>query len=52
MLAGRFEVAVTKCAGEWASLAGSPYGQPTISMDRAINLYAAAGGAFEGTANV
>ena len=44
--AGRFAVAVERCALEWASLPGSPYGQPTISMDTARALYADAGGAI------
>lgn len=42
--AGQFEEAVKACALEWASLPGSPYGQPTISMDRARALFASAGG--------
>lgn len=44
VLAGRFDSAVRKCAWEWASLPGSPYGQPTISWERAASLYASAGG--------
>lgn len=44
VIAGRFEVAVKKCAKEWASLPGSPYGQPTISLGRALTVYAQAGG--------
>lgn len=43
-IAGRFEQAIRKIAREWASLPGSPYGQPTISMDRARSIYASAGG--------
>lgn len=43
-IAGRLEAAVRKIAREWASLPGSPYGQPTISMDRARSIYASAGG--------
>lgn len=43
---GRFDTFVEKCAREWASLPGSPYGQPTISLDRARAAYAAAGGVF------
>lgn len=42
--AGRFETALRKIAKEWASLPGSPYGQPTISMDTARSVYAQAGG--------
>lgn len=44
--AGRFEQAVKKIAREWASLPGSPYGQPVISMERARAVYLAAGGEF------
>lgn len=44
VIAGRFSAAIKKCANEWASLPGSPYGQPTISMATAANVYAAAGG--------
>lgn len=43
-IAGRLETAIRKIAREWASLPGSPYGQPTISMDRARSIYASAGG--------
>ena len=42
--AGRFESAIRKIAREWASLPGSPYGQPTISWERARTIYASAGG--------
>ena len=44
--AGRFEVAIKKVAKEWASMPGSPYGQPVISMAQAKTAYSAAGGAF------
>lgn len=44
VLAGRFETAVRKCAWEWASLPGSPYGQRTISQRTAREVYASAGG--------
>lgn len=47
VMAGRFASAVRKCAWEWASLPGSPYGQPTISQERAQSIYASAGGSFE-----
>jgi muramidase (phage lysozyme) len=39
ILAGRFEEATRKCAKEWASLPGSPYGQPTLSAARAQSIY-------------
>ena len=42
--AGRFDTAIKKIAREWASLPGSPYGQPMLSWDRARSLYADAGG--------
>lgn len=48
--AGRFDVAIRKIGREWASMPGSPYGQPTISLDRARNLYASAGGDFSNMA--
>lgn len=41
---GRFDMAVKKIAREWASLPGSPYGQPTISWDTARQVFASAGG--------
>lgn len=42
--AGRFDEAIRKIAREWASLPGSPYGQPTISWDTARAVFASAGG--------
>jgi muramidase (phage lysozyme) len=48
--AGRFEAAVRKIAKEWASLPGSPYGQPTISWDKARAIFAQSGGAESNTA--
>lgn len=42
--AGRLAQAIRKCGREWASLPGSPYGQPVISMATAAAVYAAAGG--------
>lgn len=44
VLAGRFDIAIKKVAREWASMPGSPYGQPVISLDRARAVYASAGG--------
>jgi len=44
VLAGRFEEAIGKCAREWASLPGSPYGQPTLTMDEARAVYLERGG--------
>ncbi|HMN55644.1 MAG TPA: glycoside hydrolase family 104 protein [Ottowia sp.] len=44
VLAGRVEAAIGKCNREWASLPGSPYGQPTRTLAQALATYAAAGG--------
>lgn len=44
VIAGRFEMAVKKCAREWASLPFSPYGQPTITMAKAESTYINNGG--------
>jgi muramidase (phage lysozyme) len=44
VIAGRLDSAMAKCAREWASLPGSPYGQPTISAERARAVFASAGG--------
>lgn len=44
--AGRFEVAIAKCAKEWASLPGSPYGQPVKTLAQVRQVYANAGGAL------
>ena len=46
VLAGRIEMAITKCNREWASLPGSPYGQPTRTMEQAIATYRGYGGAL------
>lgn len=46
VLAGRFEAAIRKCAKEWASLPGSPYGQPVMSMAKAKAVYAQYGGSL------
>lgn len=42
--AGRFDAAIKKVNREWASMPGSPFGQPVISWARARAIYAAAGG--------
>lgn len=42
--AGRFADAVRKCNREWASLPGSPYGQPTKTIADVQRIYLAAGG--------
>ncbi|HEY0915659.1 MAG TPA: glycoside hydrolase family 104 protein [Solimonas sp.] len=46
VIAGRFEAAVMKCNKEWASLPGSPYGQPVVTMARARQEYEAHGGTY------
>lgn len=46
---GRFDIAVRKCNREWASLPESPYGQGTLSWERASKVYLAYGGALEGS---
>lgn len=42
--AGNFEDAILKCNKEWASLPGSPYGQPTKQMAELRQKFAAEGG--------
>ena len=44
VVAGRLEVAIGRCAKEWASLPGSPYGQPVKTMDQCRKVYLAHGG--------
>ena len=44
VIAGRFNDAVRKCNREWASLPGSPYGQPTTKIEKARELYIDYGG--------
>lgn len=44
--AGNFAEAVRKCAKEWASLPGSPYGQPTKTLAQAMATYKANGGTY------
>jgi muramidase (phage lysozyme) len=39
VLAGDIALAISKCGKEWASLPGSPYGQPTMTMSRALAAY-------------
>lgn len=50
ILAGKFESAIARCAHEWASLPGSPYGQPTLTMEAAKARYEACGGQYEAQA--
>lgn len=44
IIAGRIKTAIGKCNKEWASLPGSPYGQPTLSMADALEVFANGGG--------
>ena len=52
VIAGRIEQAIGKCAHEWASLPGSPYGQPTRTLSQALDTYAQWGGALGAAARV
>lgn len=49
VIAGRFDEAIGKCAKEWASLPGAPYGQPTLTLEEARRRYEERGGAYEDT---
>lgn len=49
---GRFEQAVMKCNKEWASLPGSPYGQPVVTMARAKAEYEKNGGTYDNSTPV
>lgn len=44
ILQGNFTLAVQMCNTIWASLPGSPYGQPVHTMDDVLAQYTAAGG--------
>lgn len=44
--AGRFDSAVNKCKGIWASLPGATYGQPTKAITDLRNVFAQAGGSI------
>lgn len=46
VIAGRLDEAVKKCAKEWASLPGSPYGQPTRTLEQAHATYFEYGGSL------
>lgn len=48
VIEGRFKVAIDKCNQEWASLPGSPYGQPTLTYARAKQILDAQGVDTEG----
>lgn len=44
VIAGDLVIALTKIGREWASMPGSPYGQPTMSLNRAGSIFAQYGG--------
>ena len=46
VIAGRFDDAIRKCANEWASLPGSPYGQPVKTLTAVRAVYTSEGGRF------
>lgn len=46
VVAGRFETAIAKVNKVWASLPGSPYGQPTKTMAELKGVYSQTGGNF------
>lgn len=52
VLDGRLSAAIAKCNREWASLPGSPYGQPVLSMARCRAVYAQYGGTEAGAADI
>jgi muramidase (phage lysozyme)/uncharacterized membrane protein YqjE len=43
---GRIHIAVLKCNKEWASLPGSPYGQPVVTLEEFRREYEEAGGLY------
>ena len=43
---GRFETALRKCNPEWASLPGSPHGQPTKTLEFCKQIYEQHGGVY------
>lgn len=49
VLEGRLEAAIKACAKEWASLPGSPYGQPTKSLAECKRVYEQFGGTYAAT---
>lgn len=44
IIAGRLYTTIKKCNREWASLPASPYGQPTMTFQKALEIYTEAGG--------
>jgi len=47
VLAGNIKAAISKCCKEWASLPGSPYGQPTRTLEKALATYKSYGGVLD-----
>lgn len=52
VVAGRIDVAVMKCNKEWASLPGSPYGQPVVTLDVFKREYEEAHGLYSDEDNI
>lgn len=52
VIAGQLDSAVRKCAREWASLPGSPYGQPTKTMAQVRAVYEQFGGEVAPSTNL
>lgn len=52
VMQGRVMDWVEKLNKEWASLPGSPYGQPVVSIEDVIREYRAVGGRFEDEAHI
>ena len=50
ILKGDIVTAIKKCNREWASLPGSPYGQPVKKMEECLAVYAKKLGELNGTA--
>jgi muramidase (phage lysozyme) len=48
LLEGRIGDVFVKCRNEWASLPGSPYGQPTKKLDECLRMYQQFGGTIAG----
>jgi muramidase (phage lysozyme) len=46
LLAGRLDEAVRLCNREWASLPGSPYGQPVVTLEQFTKHFTEAGGSL------
>lgn len=49
VMKGDIRMAIPLCAERWASLPGSPYGQPMRTLPQALEAYAEAGGILSAT---